>query len=216
MARTLTTQQQNILQLAQSRDLSGMTYRGIAQILNIKHPYSVQQSINRLIDKGLLMKNKQTGTILPAQNNNSRTPLLSIPVLGRVSCGPATELAEDYPSNFISVSPSIARIRKPELTFALVATGDSMSMAQINGKTIDDGDYVIVEKRPWTDVKDGDYAVSRFNDMSNLKKIRVDKENQRIVLLSESIEDYPPIIIATDDIGYYDLEGVAVDVIKGI
>lgn len=214
MTKAPTSLQANILRLAQTRDLSDMTYREMAQVLSVKHPYSVQQAVNTLISKGLLMKNKNTGTVLPAGGNNSRTPLLSIPVLGRVSCGPATELAEDYPSNFISVSPSVARIRKPELTFALVATGDSMSAAHINGKSVDDGDYVIVEKRPWNEAVSGDYVVSRFNDMNNLKKLSIDREHGRVILLSESIEDQPPIIIAAEDIDYYAIEGVAVDVVK--
>ena len=204
------------MRLAQSRDLSVMTYREMAKIIGVEHPYSIQQSVNRLIHKGLLMKNKNTGTILPAINNKSRAPFLSIPVLGRVSCGPATELAEDYPSNFISVSPSLARIRKPEITFALVATGDSMSAAKINSKTVDEGDYVIVEKKQWGEVSDGDYIVSRFNDMNNLKRLSIDREHKRIILMSESTENQPPIIIASEDIEYYDIEGVAVDVIKGL
>lgn len=216
MTKGLTPLQTDIMRLAQTRDLSTMTYREMAKIIDIEHPYSVQQAVNRLINKGLLMKNKNTGTILPTTGNNSRTPLLSIPVLGKVSCGPATELAEDYPSNFVSVSPSIAQIRKPEITFALIAAGDSMSNAHINGKSVDDGDYVIVEKRQWGEASDGDYIVSRFNDMSNLKKIRMDRENNRIILLSESTYDQPPIIIATEDIEHYAIEGVAIDVVKGL
>ncbi|MFZ1249728.1 MAG: S24 family peptidase [Candidatus Saccharimonadales bacterium] len=216
MTKELTPLQADILRLAQTRDLSKMTYREMAKAIDIKHPYSVQQAMVRLIDKGLLMKNKKTGTILSTENNGSRTPLLSIPVLGRVSCGPAAELAVDYPSNFVSVSPSVARIRKPEITFALVASGDSMSAANINGKTVDDGDYVIIEKRQWGEASDGDYVVSRFNELNNLKKIRVDRAHNRIVLLSESVEEQPPIIIAAEDIDYYGIEGIAIDVVKGL
>lgn len=216
MAKQLTKLQADVLRLAQSRDLAKMTFREMAEVIGVRHPYSVQQAVNSLMKKGLLMKNKQTGAILASNEGRPSTPLLNIPILGRVSCGPATELAEDYPSNFISVSPSLAHIRRPEITFALIATGDSMSAARIQGKAVEDGDYIIVEKRRWGDALDGEYVVSRFNDMNNLKKLKVDYENGRYILLSESIEEQPPIIIAEEDMGYYAIEGVAVDVVKAV
>lgn len=216
MTKGLTELQQNIFHLAQTRDLSAMTYREIASYVGANHPYSVQQAIERLTDKGMLAKNRVTGALIAtgAENSIGSKPLLSIPVLGRVSCGPATELAEGSPSGFISLSPSTAKIRKPEATFALIADGDSMSAARINGKSVESGDFIIVEKRDWGAANDGDYVISRYNDANNLKRLQIDKTHRRVVLHSESKEHLPPIVIAEEDMEYYAIEGVAIDVVK--
>ena len=219
MSKELTELQANIFRLAQTRDLSSLTYREIAIMVGVSHPYTVQQAINSLLDKGRLLKNRATGKIISATNDtDSSRPLISIPILGKVSCGPATELAEYQSLGFVSVSPSTARIRKPEKTFALIATGDSMDAARIHGKTVEDGDYVIVEKGDWPEAKDGDYIVSRFNEANNLKRLNIDRQNRRVILLSESISSssHPPIIIAEEDMEYYAIEGIAIDVVKGV
>lgn len=216
MTKEPTKLQTNILHLAQTRDLSEMTYREIAEYVGANHPYSVQQAVRRLIGKGLLIENKVSGGILAPDADSGTRPLLSIPILGKVSCGPALEMAEDHPSGFVSVSPSVAKIRKPDITYALIAAGGSMSSARINGKAVDDGDYVIVEKRQWGEAHDGDYVISRFNDTNNLKKLQIDESHRRVILLSESQEEHPPIIISEDDMDYYAIEGIAVDVVKGL
>lgn len=218
MTKGITLLQSKIMQLAETRNLSDLTYREIAGYVGVAHPYSVQQAMNRLIEKGRLMKNKSTGAIMVSSHDNDAgaRPLLNIPVLGGVSCGPATALPEDEPSGFLAISPSAANIRKPSETYALVANGDSMGAARINGKTVDEGDYVIVQKSDWGSANEGDYVVSRFDNMNNLKRLHIDKLNRRVVLLSESLDEYPPIIIDEQDMEYYAIEGVAVDVVKGV
>lgn len=217
MTRKLTALQTNLLDLAKSDELSGKTYREIADQVGASHPYTVQQAITSLVKKGVLARNEYTDSVTVIDDTSSNIQhLIQIPVMGFVSCGPATALAETAPSGHITVSSSAARVVKPEHTFALVSSGESMTSARINGKPVEDGDYVIVEKRSWGEAKDGEYVVSRFNDANNLKKFKADPFNRRIILLSESHEPIPPIIISEDDIQYFAIEGVAVDVVKGI
>lgn len=218
MTKGLTPLQADILRLAETRNLSTMTYREIARYVDNVHPYSVQLAIERLISLGKLTRNRYTEEIIVANGTPGQRPFLHIPILGNVSCGPATELPLDEPSGYIAVSPSTVRIRKPDATYALMALGDSMNAARINGKKVEEGDYIIVQKSSWGDAHDNDYVISRFNDVNNLKKLRVDKVNRRVVLLSESsdIISHPPIIIDEADMDYYAIEGIAIDVIKGV
>lgn len=216
MTKDISPLQNRIVQLAKTQDLSEMTYREMASYVGAKHPYSVQQAIDRLIDLGLLIKNMNTGAIIAVTGDVGAKPLLSIPILGKVSCGPATELPENEPVGYVTVSPSTVDVRKPSDTFALIAAGDSMSEARIKGKSVNAGDYVVVEKRMWSNASEGDYVISRFDNMNNLKRLHIDRPNHRYVLLSESEIEYPPIIIDEQDIEYYAIEGVAIDVIKGI
>lgn len=209
--------QSNILNLAETRDIKAMTLREIASIVGANHPYSVKQAIDSLVEKGRLVRNQNTGNlVMTGTVVNGERPLIKIPVMGHVSCGPAAELASDNPIGFISLSPTSAVIKKPGVTFALIATGNSMSDARINRKSVEDGDYVIVEKREWGNADDGDYVVSRFDGANNLKKLHIDTQNKRFILLSESKEEYPPIIIDEQDMNYYAIEGIAIDIVKGI
>lgn len=217
MSIELTKLQLNILRLAQTRDITTMTLREIAAIVGANHPHSVKQATDRLVKKGRLVRNNDTGSLIVtgAMSDDTR-PLLTLPILGMVSCGPATELAQDKSLGFISLSPTSAKIKQPSITYALIATGNSMSKARINGASVEDGDYIIIEKSEWGCANDGDYVVSRFDNMNNLKKLHIDRSNRRVVLLSESDEEYPPIIIDEQDMEYYAIEGVAIDVVKGL
>lgn len=216
MTKKLTALQASLLALAKSGDLSNKTYREIAELVQDRHPYTVQQAISSLIGKGLIIKNSYTGIVSATSDDSSSQRLIEIPVMGYVSCGSATALAAGMPMGSISVSPNTAKIPKPKITYALIASGESMSRADINGKSVEEGDYVIVEKRSWGEANNGEYVVSRFNDMNNLKKLTIDQLNRRVILQSESHENNSPIIISEDDIQYFAIEGVAKDVIKGL
>jgi len=51
-----------------------------------------------------------------------------------------------------------------------------------------------------------------IEDKANIKKFIIDRENKRIVLKSESTQNYLPIFIHEDD--QYQISGRVVDVIK--
>lgn len=217
MNRELSDLQAKVFNLLQIYDMTKTTYRELGDKLGVKHPNSVKQAIDGLIRKGYVLRNEKTKELtIPKTQNTNKTPLLSIPILGGVSCGEATDLAYDSPSSMVTVTPSVVSIKNPDRAFALIANGDSMTKANINGKSVESGDYVVVEKTNYSGVRDGDYVVSRYSDMNNLKRIKIDRVNNRFILLSESFMNIPPIIIAVEDAEYFDIEGVAVDVIKKV
>lgn len=207
---------QKLLELAQTQDLGTLTYREIGKLLGNEHPYQVQYNITQLLKEGSLLKNKRSGSIYLASNRQGPDNLVSIPVLGSVSCGVAVEVANNEHGGFISVSPSLINARNPEKLFALRASGDSMNTASIAGNSVMDGDYVIVRQSEWGDAKDGDYVVSLIGDCANLKRLSLDQVNNRIILISESDVDYSPIIIAEEDKDYYRILGVVTGVVKAI
>ena len=63
MTKGLTKLQDSILRLAETRDLATMTYREIAGYVGATHPYTVQQAVNSLVAKSMLVKNQKTGEI---------------------------------------------------------------------------------------------------------------------------------------------------------
>lgn len=121
----------------------------------------------------------------------------SIPVLGRVACGPG-----DYEEENV-----LEYIRMPEtLTgkgefFALIAKGQSMVDAGIS-----EGDYVVVRKQ--SDANPGNLVVALYDGgLNNLKKLCYDAEMGRYYLYSCNAdqETYAPIYV--DEL---QIQGVAV------
>ena len=52
--------------------------------------------------------------------------------------------------------------------------------------------------------------------MANIKKLRLDAQNRRIVLKSESTDDlFEDIILDAEDLYMYTISGSVVDVVKG-
>jgi SOS-response transcriptional repressor LexA len=87
--------------------------------------------------------------------------------------------------------------------------GSSLNRANIGGKSIEDGDYVIVDcqnKNP----ANGQYILSIIDGMANMK--RFFREGEEIRLVSESSIDISPIIIHQDD--DYMISGVILMVVK--
>jgi len=58
------------------------------------------------------------------------------------------------------------------------------------------------------------YVLSIIKGMANIKKFIFDEVRNRILLLSESTQDYAPIIIHNNDFDNYMVNGQVVQVIK--
>jgi len=86
-----------------------------------------------------------------------------------------------------------------------------MNCATVGGKAIDDGDYVVIDGENRTP-EDGDLVLSVIDGMANIKRYRFDRENNQIVLLSESTQSFSPIFIHPDD--DYEINGKVVQVVK--
>jgi SOS-response transcriptional repressor LexA len=104
---------------------------------------------------------------------------------------------------------------RPNETFAVKAVGNSMNQALVNGESINDGDYVIVDnKQRSIEEYNNKYVLSVISGMSNIKRLVIDRLNDRIQLLSESSDSYPPIYIHEEDFGEYMVNGLVTDVVK--
>jgi len=207
--------QRKILQISKSQDISKMSLRNLGKLIGEDHPQVVKYHLNALEKSGEIALNK-IGTVSNileiAKQTHVSTNFVEIPILGMASCGVATQFATEQDLGVLTVSSSIIN-NKTDL-FALVAKGNSMNKANINGLGIDSGDYVIVDpsnKEPKSGV---DYVVSIINGAANIKKFYLDTPNRQIVLVSESNENFNPIHISIDDIDEYIINGVVKKVIK--
>ena len=166
--------------------------------------------MKQLIKSGDLVR--VAGRLVPAMK--SVAGYLTIPVMGEADCGEATRYAEGKVIDSLVVSPSVVTAKRPDRLYALIARGDSMNSASVQGKTIENGDYIIVDKLDAYEPQDNDIVVSNIGGLANIKRFR--RQPGRVVLLSDSLRQrgFSPIFIDEQD--DYTIEGKVIDVVKGL
>lgn len=189
--------QKLLLDLSEKQGLYGLPLRDIGKKIGIKHPQLVKHHLTQLQKKGFL--NMQNQRVVKKTNKAgiNKEGLISIPILGAANCGTPSVIADEDIQGFLKISSLLIKFKKS--LFALRAIGDSMNKADLKGQNIEDGDYVVVDY-DYGLPKSGDYIVSIIDGMANIKKLMIDKANKKIALLSESTQDYPPILVHQKDI----------------
>jgi SOS-response transcriptional repressor LexA len=204
--------QQALITLAQSMDLSRMSLREIAKLINVNGPQTIKFHLQKLMKMGYLTENLSINPFLTLKESfNTGVILFDLPILGQANCGTPSFLAEEYARGFLKVSKSI--IKDPSNKFAIEAKGDSMNRANIDGKTIEDGDFVIVDSA-YNAPQNGDYVLSVIDGKANIKKFLLNREDNAVYLISESTNDYPPFVISMNDYTPYLVNGKIIAVIK--
>lgn len=207
--------QEAILEIAKHKDLSLIGVRELGRILGV-HPQTAKYHMEQLAKRGLV----RTGGILDASSTHPDilpgANLVKIPYMGAANCGPASLIAKDDIEGHINVSSRLLDTDDYGSLFAIKADGDSMNQAKLKRQSIEDGDFVVIDSKRIP--QKNDYILATVDNLANLKKFCPEQDAKgrirRIVLLSESTDDYGPIIIhPKDDTGRL-IAGVAIQVIK--
>lgn len=214
--------QEKILKLLEKKGkLRGWTLRSLGEMVGDgESPQRTKHHLLALQKNGLVTLGKRTGELtLTSLARHSPGALVSLPILGSANCGEALELAENIePEGYLRVSARvIGRVpNKPEHQYFVVkAVGTSMNRANVNGAAIDDGDFVIVDRKiPGVKELNGNYVVSIIDGAANIKKFFLDAVSGLVTLVSESSRDIPPIFIHPDDFPDYTVAGKVVRVMK--
>ena len=206
------TIQEKILALAGKENIAEMSLREIGKHINETSPQKIKHHILQLEKNGLLQLDRLSKVMVKTRPGlTAKSSLLAIPILGTANCGPATAYAEQEAEGYLRVSGKL--LSKKKGIFAIKASGHSMNKANINGLSVEDGDYVLVDPT-FTAVRNGDYVLSIIDGMANIKRYFKDTDNQRIILLSESSASFSPIFIHRDDLDNYLVNGKVIQVIK--
>lgn len=209
--------QKRLLNLAQEKNLGQLTLREIGGLINEKSPQKVKHHLNQLEKKGLIRVDRESGLIRKVTQEQisgflKEAKLLSIPIFGSANAGPAEIFADQNVEGFLRVSSSLLdRDVINHKLFAIKIKGPSMNRTNVKGKNVEDGDYIIVDSDN-RESKDNAVVLSVIDSMANVKRLRLDRENNQIVLMSESTQDFPPIVIHESD--DYSINGRVVQVIK--
>jgi len=210
--------QQKILNLAREKNLAQMTLRGIGEAVGEPNaPQKIKHHLDQLMQKGLLLASADGKKLKPAVAGlDKQSKLISLPIIGSTNCGEALTFANESVEEYLKVSfhtLDSALARRTGDLYVLRAIGDSMNRANVCGKTIENGDYVVVDKSVKIPA-DGDYVVSIIDGCSNIKRFRKDQKNHQIILYSESSIDFAPIYINEKDLNDYLICGKVADVFK--
>lgn len=106
--------------------------------------------------------------------------LIGVAILGYANAGTPLVSAEEENLGYIKVDPKL--VNKKENLFALIVKGDSMDLAKIEGKNIEEGSYLIVQKD--AEIKDGDVVVAIIDNSATVKRFK--KGDGMITLYPES------------------------------
>jgi len=204
--------QEKLLKVIDGKNVGDLTLRQIGELIEEKLPQKVKHHLSQLERKGFILIDRKNKNISRISNKAKVGDIfISIPIIGAANCGPATIYADQNIEGYLKISKRLVSNKKS--VFALRAEGNSLNKANIDGKNVESGDFVIVDSEN-TSPHDGDYIVSIMDGMANIKKYLLDKKNSRIALLSESTQEYSPIFIHEND--DFKISGKIVDVVKNI
>jgi len=205
------------MQIAEEKNLGTMTLREIGALIGETSPQKIKHHLQQLEKRGLLRIDKNKSLIEKTGGGYhegflTSGKLLAIPILGAANAGPAQIFADTNIEGYLRVSPALLNNYRPKhRVFAVKVNGPSMNRAVVNGKMIEDGDYAIIDSED-REAIDGDVVLSVIDGMANIKKYYVDKENNQILLMSDSTNDFPAIHIHESD--DYMVNGKVIGVVK--
>jgi len=208
--------QKKLLRLAQEDNLGRHTLRALGALVGEKSPQKIKHHLGQLEKRGLIRIDRSNSLIEKTQQGRITSllkgaQLLSIPILGAANAGPANRLAEAHIEGYLRISSTFLGSSSKRKLFALKVDGPSMNRAEVDGKRIENGDYVIIDSEA-RHPSDGDVVLSIIDGMANIKRYHRDKINKQIALVSDSTQRFPPIYIHQDD--DFMINGKVVQVIK--
>jgi len=202
--------QQKILDLSDSQDLGILTLRQIGELVGESHPQKIKHHLLQLSEKGLIKYIPEKKIIQKIEKAAlNKDTFIKIPILGSADCGPATVYAEERVEGLLNVSNKIIKPKKG--LYAIRAVGQSMNRANINGQSLENGDYAIIDSN-YKSPKNKDYVLSVIDGVCNIKMF-FQEPNGQVVLLSQSTKNYPPIYIDPSDKEYI-ICGKVIQVLK--
>lgn len=179
------------------------TLKELSKLLDLKGTTSAQRHVEALKRKGYLIgeRNYSRGLSITTQALNQ----IKIPLIGNIACGQPL-FAHQNIEAYIPYNGSNLH-GKSEDYFFLRAIGDSMNNADIKGKTIDDGDFVLIKKQSTAEI--GQRVVALIGEEATIKKLK--KQKNYFVLEPESKNTNNKPIYVFENL---QIQGIVQDVIK--
>lgn len=213
--------QEKLLNLSKDTNLAQISLREMAAAIGLpaESPQKIKHHLQQLEKKGFFSIDRAKGvmektSLIPGWASGLLTTassLFSIPIVGTANCGPATIFADQNFEGFLRVSGRLLGRSSPAGLYGIKTSGSSMNRAEIAGKKIDDGDYVIIDSSK-REPANNDIVLAIIDNKATIKRFIDDRQNGQVILKADSSHDYDPIYLHPDD--DFLISGKAVAVIK--
>ena len=174
--------------------------------LKLKSLRSFFLYLNALEEKGYIERTSEDrGILLTGVNADS---FMNVPVFGMANAGAATMFADQYVEGYLRVSKRLVKDRN---VFAVQVSGTSMNRAKVNGKFIQNGDFILVDAET-KEYRNGDRVLVVIDGLATVKTYRT-VDGKTIALIPESTDKiHKPIFLTPED--NFVVNGVVIDVLK--
>ena len=178
--------------------------------VKFKSPRSIIMYLDDLEEKNLVRRNPRTKKLEIL--DNSKMLFADVPIYGSANCGVASIFAEQYLQGTLKVSKGLLRNNIKGI-FAVQASGDSMNDYKLKEKSIEGGDYVLVDSKYKPSLGDNNVPVLAVIDgLAIIKLLRYSEDNKIGLFPQSKNKDFLPIYLTPED----DLiiNGKVIDVLK--
>lgn len=174
--------------------------------LKLKSLRSFFLYLNALEEKGYIERTSEDrGILLTGVNADS---FMNVPVFGMANAGAATMFADQYVEGYLRVSKRLVKDRN---VFAVQISGTSMNKAKVNGKYIQNGDFILVDAQT-KEYRNGDRVLVVIDGLATVKTYRT-VDGKTIALIPESTDTkHKPIFLTPED--NFVVNGIVIDVLK--
>lgn len=154
----------------------------LQQLLEISTKRGVVSHLEALEKKGYIIRTSEARGI---QVINEEEPvyeyLVGIPILGYANAGTPLVLAQEENLGVLQLDPNLVD-KKEQNLFGLIVKGDSMNLRNINGKALEEGHFLVVQKG--AEYEDGDVVVAIVDGCATVKNIK--REKGLVILYPQS------------------------------
>ncbi|NCA93805.1 MAG: repressor LexA [Sphingobacteriia bacterium] len=173
--------------------------------LKLKSIRSFFNYLNELEEKGYIQRTSEDRGI--KLKGITQDTFVDIPILGMANAGTALTYADQYIEGYLKVSKSIVRDKN---VFAVQISGTSMNKAKVNNKIINDGDFVLVEKRETYDYNDKVLVI--IDGLATVKIYRKFDDDNIVLAPDSTDKKHKPIFLTSED--NFVIDGKVVEVLK--
>ena len=194
----LTEKQQHALDVITdftSRYGKSPTIEELKNLLHQKSKRGVTQYLEVLEKKWFLSRGEWYRSIR-LWNSIGMQTTMNIPILWYANAGTPLAIAEANDYGTLPISKSIIS-GNGENHFVLKVSGTSMNQQTVNGKTIDNGSYVLIEKSQ-VSLNESDAFLFEVDGWATLKRYKK-SANQVYLIPNSSEEHHTPIILSEHD-----------------
>jgi len=170
---------------------------------------SIVNYLNSLEEKGVLKRtSKRRGIELVGKGSKA---FANIPILGTANAGTPTFFAQENIEGFLKISKKLIKKNITNNLFAIEVSGNSMDLAAVNNKHIDNGDFVLVDSLN-KDFSDNDKVLVTIDGLTTVKTLKTIDENTIGLFPESSDPNHKPIYLTPED--NFVFNGKVIDVLK--